>query len=335
MPFDNDASIELIRRTGGKPGSLQLSATVYYTKEKRNPRREGRFYTVWNSKEYAAGSGPHVFLDAKGKGHYVGSILQANGLHPGVTVFFEGDDSTSIDGRMAFHGTGSEDYFNGGWYAVPGRWDGRMSLPVHGALDYNIAAGRTGAYRFYLGDKMSFEKEIYQSIEHGPEGNNIPAHYRSLALYYSDRAPAFTETPTNMNTRWISPDTLVVYPQLLRITGWGDFSIHSQWVGEDFSIRTNDETSIEMALGDIAPGRYRLFLKYSRHKSGCAFSLWQRQTQITDWISTVSSTWEPVAGYYAGELEVDEHHSALTFHFKTNGLENTLLFNRFTLVKIK
>ena len=52
-----------------------------------------------------------------------------------MTYFFEGDDSTAIDGEFRIHGTGSEDFFNGGWYAMMDRWDGKLSLPLHGALD--------------------------------------------------------------------------------------------------------------------------------------------------------------------------------------------------------
>ncbi len=43
---------------------------------------------------------PHTFADIKGKGHYVGTLLQAQGLKAGMTIFFEGDDSTSIDGSF-------------------------------------------------------------------------------------------------------------------------------------------------------------------------------------------------------------------------------------------
>lgn len=52
-------------------------------------------------------------------------------------VFFEGDDSTYVDGKMRIHGTGSEDYYNGGWYDLPGKWNCAKSLPIHGCLDYH------------------------------------------------------------------------------------------------------------------------------------------------------------------------------------------------------
>lgn len=84
-----------------------------------------------------------------------------------MTLFFEGDDSTYVDNKMRLHGTGSEDYYNGGWYALLDRWDRGNSLPLHGCLDYSLPMARTGGYRFFLADKMSYEKEIYHGMEHG------------------------------------------------------------------------------------------------------------------------------------------------------------------------
>jgi hypothetical protein len=126
----------------------------------------------------------------KVKEHYIGTILQAQGLRPGMTYFFEGDDSTVIDGSLRLHGTGSEDYFNGGWYALMDRWDGPMSLPLHGALDYSLPFCRTGGYRFYLNDKLSFEKSLHHSMEHGPVGNKIHSGYTSIGFYYAATPPS-------------------------------------------------------------------------------------------------------------------------------------------------
>lgn len=102
-------------------------------------------------------------------------------------VFFEGDDSTYVDGKMRIHGTGSEDYYNGGWYDLPGKWDRAKSLPLHGCLDYHLKTARTGGFRFYTTDKLSFEKEFYMGIEHGMVGNTHPVNYRSVAFYYLDK----------------------------------------------------------------------------------------------------------------------------------------------------
>ncbi|RYY06609.1 MAG: DUF2961 domain-containing protein, partial [Sphingobacteriaceae bacterium] len=161
MPFDKTAKIELVYRSpmaNVKAEPLQINADIYVSKEKYNPVKEGKFYACWNNNINAPAGKPHVFLEGKGKGHYVGTILQAQGLQPGMTLFFEGDDATTIDGELRLHGTGSEDYFNGGWYALLDRWDRKMSLPLHGSLDYSLPYARTGGYRLFIADKMPFEK---------------------------------------------------------------------------------------------------------------------------------------------------------------------------------
>lgn len=126
----------------------------------------------------------------RGKGHIVGAILQAQGTPPGaIPEFFEGDDETTIDGGLVIRGTGSEDFFNGGWYDVPGRWETRVSLPLSGSLDFKRHLGRTGGYRFMITDAYPFDRSILQTIEHGPVGNLFPADYTAVTFIYADRNP--------------------------------------------------------------------------------------------------------------------------------------------------
>jgi len=215
MPFDKSARIELVYRrpTGSATGlSKPIRVKIYYAPVKRDPVNEGKFYARWFNDINPAKGKPHVFLDINGKGHYVGTILQAQGLNPGMTIFFEGDDSTSTDGITRIHGTGSEDYFNGGWYALMDRWDTKFSLPLHGALDYSLPFARTGGYRFYLNDKLSFDNHIFHSIEHGPEGNKVPVDYTSIAFYYSGSPVTGIMKPANQLTKVYIPDTLMMYP---------------------------------------------------------------------------------------------------------------------------
>jgi hypothetical protein len=336
MPFDKQASIQLTNRNSNKAAhAIAIKARVFYLKRKRDPNTEGRFYTSWNSNTFSEGGGPHIFLHTKGKGHYVGSILQSSGLHAGITQFFEGDDSTVVDGNTVIHGTGSEDYFNGGWYAVHGRWDERLSLPIHGALDYSATYSRTGGYRFYMDDKIPFSKEIYQSIEHGPVHNNTPSQYTSLALFYADKAPASFLKPTNELCKIFNPDTLLLYLQLLKYTNLGEVSVNCSWLGEDVIIRANDETLLTIYPGNIEPGKYKLFVEFSKHPEGCDFSVWQRQTQLSEWIPTSNSAKEKVTEFYVGDINYNDNTNSLSLRFKTKPGERTFLFNRFLLVKVR
>jgi hypothetical protein len=184
MPFDKSASISLLNN-GTTPVPVNLTVTVNTVK--RNPGREGKLYVNYVNHHLTEKDPFHVFLNIKGKGHYVGTILMAKGNFNGMPGFFEGDDTTATDGKFRIHGTGSEDYLNGGWYAVKGRWEHAESRALSGCLGYSDSPAATGGFRFYMNDKLSFETDIFQAIEHGGDRHGLPADYTSVSFYYCDK----------------------------------------------------------------------------------------------------------------------------------------------------
>jgi hypothetical protein len=129
----------------------------------------------------------HPFLTTHGRGHYVGTYLVTDGVNEkNLPLWLEGDDRFTVDGELRIHGTGSEDYFNCGWYAVPGRLNGPGGLPQHGFPVYRSKDGRRQAvaYRWHVTDPVHFEKEIRAEMEHGPT-NDVNADYRSVGFYYT------------------------------------------------------------------------------------------------------------------------------------------------------
>ena len=340
MPFDRQALGQLVyRHSDSLLPALTIKAKIYYTRTGRDSLREGRFYTSWKSNTLFPQNGPHVFLNTSGKGHYVGTILQARGLYAGMTYFFEGDDSTATDGTFRMHGTGSEDYFNGGWYALPDRWDASMSLPLHGCLDYSLPFSRTGGYRFFLSDKIPFEKNIFHSIEHGPVQNEIPVAYTSLAIYYGNTAPSQVTEPTSVSTEVPIPDTLMIYPQLANFNIRGDVQVKSQWAyptgGTSFLFTVNDESVLRIPIENIPAGNYKIFVDFAKTPDGSSFSLWQRQTQISAWIPTASAGRERVEQLSLGEIQRTQSWQTISFRFKTEPAHTGFFLNRLVLVKIK
>ncbi len=338
MPFDKKARIEFsyLNAKDSVLPNIDVHAKIYYSLQSRNVDKEGKFYAYRNSERTKDGE-PHVFLSIQGKGHYVGSVLQAQGIKTGMTIFFEGDDSTVIDNEMRFHGTGSEDYFNGGWYALLNRWDAKMSLPLHGALDYSLAFARTGGYRFYLTDKMSFEKSIYQSIEHGGEHNAVPGLYTSVSYFYCDRSPQLTSVNTNENTRVYIPDTINIYPQFSNVVLGEDIDVKAVWdnndEGQSFDITATHNSLLKVVLGDMPAGNYKLFISYAKQPHGCDFSLWQRQTQISNWQSSSAAAKEKIKEMFAGNIHITGVNNAATIQFKPTADNNKFLWTKMMLVK--
>lgn len=129
----------------------------------------------------------HPLLRASGRGHLVGTYLVTEGPH-GLPYWLEGDDRFIIDGDLRIHGTGSEDYFNCGWYALPGRLNGPEALPSHGFPVYGLTAStmRATAFRWHYSDCVPFDTEMEFVIEHGEVNRHI-ADYRSVTFWYAGR----------------------------------------------------------------------------------------------------------------------------------------------------
>lgn len=187
MPFDRSARIEIVSERGSGP-PVRLEAEVAWAAVPRSPQ-EGTFRAIWRRENPTRKGTPFTFIDTEGRGHLAGFVLQSQGFESGKTLFFEGDDQTTLDGELTIHGTGSEDFFNGGWYDVPDRWEKRISFPLSGCLGYQKHLGRTGGYRILVGDVFPFRESVLQTIEHGGTGNSIPTDYSAVTYLYSADPP--------------------------------------------------------------------------------------------------------------------------------------------------
>ncbi len=123
----------------------------------------------------------YLWLDATGRGHFVGvtmSVLQNQDGWWG-----EGDDMFFIDGeaRPSVAGTGSEDYFLGAWDFGGHPFFYRLyGAPVVGE---ERAGGKSSVYRFHLDSPITFTKSLRATIEHG-HANHRSDNYYSVAYWY-------------------------------------------------------------------------------------------------------------------------------------------------------
>lgn len=182
VPFVFQAGCELVVYG---PASFQGTFTVH-TRTLTEPLIEfGHLAVQRNESLPTQPKVMHPFLKHEGAGHYLGTYFVTEGPK-GLPYWLEGDDRWFIDGDLHIHGTGSEDYFNCGWYAVEGRLNGPAARPPHGFPVYGETENtmRAVAYRWHLADPVPFERQIEAVIEHG-EANLHVADYRSVAYYYA------------------------------------------------------------------------------------------------------------------------------------------------------
>ena len=341
MPFDRSAEMQLQydKMNADDPAELLLTGTIYYTEDKRDAKNEGKLY-VQARRAYNIPQGiPHLIADIKAKGHYIGTILKSQGLEEGHTRFFEGDDITFIDGKMKMHGTGSEDYFNGGYYAVMDKWDRGMSLPFHGSLAYDLMTARTGGYRFYLSDKMNFSDSFRLTIEHQPEDKEyVKADYTSVGLFYAEK-PQFVNTEIGIDDKVFKiPHRQKLTPQGMFFSPYWSATADYQDPSIVFGLKKLDSWTtkidieavpiVQVSLDGLDNGRYKLYVEYGKTEIGNPFSIWQRSAQVSGWIPTdIDMPSKGGKTVYAGDIEITEELKTITLRKKVSDDASVRVFS--------
>ena len=146
-----------------------------------------------NDLKNLSGNGNYVWLEAAGRGHFVGvtmSVLQNQDYWWG-----EGDDMFFVDGEKlpSINGTGSEDYFLGA-YDFGGK---PFSYALFGApaVGEEKAGSRSSVYRFHLDSPIPFTKSLKATIEHGHANSRSDSYYSVAYWYQSEPHAAFPALP--------------------------------------------------------------------------------------------------------------------------------------------
>jgi len=193
MPFARAARLELANEGGRTVDPVFYEVTYQRLDNFDDPGL--RFHAQWRRECPTREGEPYTVLEAHGSGHYVGchlfmqnrawwlrlpvsAMLFPGGLGMGM---LEGQARVWIDGEAepALVGTGTEDFFNAGWYFANGRAGG----PFHGCTERSVVSGRVAAYRFEIGAPMAFRRSLRLTFDHGWE-NQVEADYASTAYWY-------------------------------------------------------------------------------------------------------------------------------------------------------
>jgi hypothetical protein len=140
------------------------------------------------------GAENYVFLEAAGKGHFVGVTHAVEQNQEGW--FGEGDDMIFIDGDAlpTINGTGTEDYYNGAW-----DFNGQPFGFMHNGAPYIVDAERIGGryclYRWHIESPLAFEKSIRVTMEHGHANHRSDNFYSTAYWYQAEPHAAFPTLP--------------------------------------------------------------------------------------------------------------------------------------------
>ncbi len=213
MPFASAARITLSNEGPERTNSLYYA--VDYVALASLPADVGRFHAQYrqaapcqgwtgdwrsngdplvNGKKNLDGAGNYVFLEAEGRGHFLGVTHAVEQNQDGW--FGEGDDMIFIDGdpMPTINGTGSEDYYNGAW-----DFGGQPFAYLHNGAPYIVDPERIGGryclYRWHTESPIAFEKSIRVTIEHGHANHRSDDFYSVAYWYQTEPHAAFPALP--------------------------------------------------------------------------------------------------------------------------------------------
>jgi len=258
MPFAKSARFEVVN---GLNEPLTLRIAVHSEAVKPSEiAKMGYFHAKWFW-WYTRKGVHHQFLKAENsRGHFVGAAMtmqSAAGLG-----FLEGDELFDVDGERVFNGTGTEDYFNSGWYFAAGH----VIAPLHGCVrktDNSIVA-----YRLHINDAVVWQKEADLKIEHGATSDTEGVEYSSVAWWYQTEPHTdfFTPPPATVLHFPRQPVTLppgsliaakLVEPQK-GVETLGLFRFTDS-AGMDAVVVRPPQKTLTIPVKDIAPDRCELF----------------------------------------------------------------------------
>lgn len=160
MPFRKSARI-----TVTNDGTARVGAFYYYIdyrKYESLPADTLYFHAQYRQEIPAVSGRDYLICEARGRGHYVGTVLSVHQNTPGW--WGEGDDKFYIDGadQPQMVGTGSEDYFCDAWGIR------RMANPFYGCpvTEGFQADSRHTCYRWHIPDPVPFTRSLRVTIEH-------------------------------------------------------------------------------------------------------------------------------------------------------------------------
>jgi len=211
MPFATGAVLRLTNE-GRSVADPVFYAVTYDELEEPHPG-DLRLHARWNRENPTPAGTPYTILRTSGRGHYVGARLDMQnrqrwvGLAPSRAVFpfglgfgmLEGPERIFVDGEVlpSISGTGTEDYFNAGWYFA----SGTFCAPTYGCTVHSWPMGRVSAYRYDVAAPVPFSSSILVTVDHGMD-NVVAADYASVAYWYqAEPHPPYPPLPSPQDRR--------------------------------------------------------------------------------------------------------------------------------------
>lgn len=203
MPYASSAQVQLVNTTGATISGVQAEITHApngrWTTELAAGGTAGHF-TAQSRAGASTQTRDWIVADQPGRGRFVGVTQVVRNTVAGGNErgYLEGDERVHVDGSLTpqIHGTGTEDYYESGWYFNRGEYTGVFTGNTgHRVHTATCAVECDSMYRLQLGDAVPYTAGLRFGIEHGPQ-NDVPVTESSTAFLYTKPQPASRTTDT-------------------------------------------------------------------------------------------------------------------------------------------
>ncbi len=204
MPFARTAHVILVNTTSSPVTGIDSDVVFTPDPQWAAALASGRagYFTARSHAGPTSLGQDWLFADEQGHGKFVGVSHTIRGSRiktsfgDAAPYFLEGAERVYTDGSSSpqWYGTGTEDFYEGGWYFHDGT---TYSDPLTGQPDQRTASSGCAdycvvVYRLMLAEAIDYRSGIRFGIEHGKR-NMVQPDYSSTAFLYTQ--PNATATP--------------------------------------------------------------------------------------------------------------------------------------------
>ncbi len=196
MPYREAAVVSLVNSTGAAVGNVELQLTSAPDTQWSTallPGGPAAYFTAVSHSGKTAWGDDWVVADQTGRGKLVGVAQTMEGVNRG---YLEGDERVYLDGSMSpqQHGTGTEDFYEAGWYFAGGRYSAAFTgNTAHEVGNAGCAQECDAVYRLLLTEAIAYDSALRFGIEHGQQ-NDWFTNYGSTAFLYTQPTVSTRET---------------------------------------------------------------------------------------------------------------------------------------------
>ncbi|MET8234885.1 DUF2961 domain-containing protein [Micromonospora sp. NPDC005298] len=203
MPFRSSAAVTLVNTTGSTVNGVEVEVTsAPGTEWAQRLAADGSsgYFTTQSRRAETVGGNDWIIADQSGRGRFVGvsQTMRGHIIGGNTRNYLEGDERVYVDDSPTpqIHGTGTEDFYESGWYFNRGEYSGVFTgNTAHLVRGGGCVDECDAAYRLMIGDAVTYGTALRFGIEHGP-ANDMPAEYGSTAFLYTQRTVATRRTDT-------------------------------------------------------------------------------------------------------------------------------------------